>query len=185
MKNIFKVMGVALLACSMIMVSCKKDEDENASGVTVKFGNTAEWNTENIYWEQMHYTSGEEAPFFSWQVEKGNTAADPMTWGMTGNEANTYSGNYQSQDNSSYYVWFYVNNDDDYFQYNGNEYPVNQGCTATTTISALDVTANTVSMNVAATTFDGPAYVESQGTNVVTTDLTINANNVKWTVMTK
>jgi hypothetical protein len=86
---------------------------------------------------------------------------------------------------SSYYVWFYVNNDDDYFQYNGNEYPINQGCTATTTISALDVTANTVSMNVAATTFDGPAYVESQGTSVVTTDLTIDANNVKWTVMTK
>lgn len=30
MKNIFKFMGVALLACSMIMVSCKKD-DENST----------------------------------------------------------------------------------------------------------------------------------------------------------
>lgn len=33
MKNIFKVMGVALLACSMVMVSCKKD-DENDNNVT-------------------------------------------------------------------------------------------------------------------------------------------------------
>lgn len=30
MKNIFKFMGVALIACSLIMVSCKKD-DENSS----------------------------------------------------------------------------------------------------------------------------------------------------------
>ena len=32
MKNIFKMMGIALLACSMIMVSCKKDDDNNESG---------------------------------------------------------------------------------------------------------------------------------------------------------
>lgn len=28
MKNIFKMMGIALLACSMVMVSCKKDDDK-------------------------------------------------------------------------------------------------------------------------------------------------------------
>ena len=33
MKNIFKFMGVALLACSMIMVSCKKD-DENDNAIS-------------------------------------------------------------------------------------------------------------------------------------------------------
>lgn len=33
MKNIFKFMGVALLACSLVMVSCKKD-DENGSDST-------------------------------------------------------------------------------------------------------------------------------------------------------
>ncbi len=32
MKNIFKMMGIALLACSMIMVSCKKDDDSNNEG---------------------------------------------------------------------------------------------------------------------------------------------------------
>lgn len=42
MKNIFKFMGVALLACSMIMVSCKKDdENSNESKLSVKHGTTA------------------------------------------------------------------------------------------------------------------------------------------------
>jgi hypothetical protein len=42
MKNIFKFMGVALLACSMIMVSCKKDdENSNESKLTVNHGTTA------------------------------------------------------------------------------------------------------------------------------------------------
>lgn len=41
MKNIFKFMGVALLACSMIMVSCKKDDDTNESKMSVKHGTTA------------------------------------------------------------------------------------------------------------------------------------------------
>lgn len=31
MKNIFKMMGVALLACSMIMVSCKKDDEDTTN----------------------------------------------------------------------------------------------------------------------------------------------------------
>lgn len=49
MKNIFKMMGVALLACSMIMVSCKKD-DENTSegggqgGQTGLSGLTIKWD---------------------------------------------------------------------------------------------------------------------------------------------
>ena len=38
MKNIFKVMGVALLACSMIMVSCKKDENSDNGGSTIADG---------------------------------------------------------------------------------------------------------------------------------------------------
>lgn len=42
MKNIFKFMGVALLACSMIMVSCKKDdENSNESKLSVNHGTTA------------------------------------------------------------------------------------------------------------------------------------------------
>lgn len=42
MKNIFKVMGVALLACSMIMVSCKKDDENSTeSKMSVKHGTTA------------------------------------------------------------------------------------------------------------------------------------------------
>lgn len=32
MKNIFRLMGVALLACSMIMVSCKKDDEKDEGG---------------------------------------------------------------------------------------------------------------------------------------------------------
>lgn len=32
MKNIFKMMGIALLACSMIMVSCKKDDENTSEG---------------------------------------------------------------------------------------------------------------------------------------------------------
>jgi len=42
MKNIFKMMGVALLACSMIMVSCKKDDSSDSTsdgGFTLKIDN--------------------------------------------------------------------------------------------------------------------------------------------------
>lgn len=47
MKNIFKMMGVALLACSMIMVSCKKDDSSDTSdgGFTLKIDNESHsWN---------------------------------------------------------------------------------------------------------------------------------------------
>lgn len=50
MKNIFKFMGVALLACSMIMVSCKKDDENNdgqggqggSSSVSITFNGVAQ-----------------------------------------------------------------------------------------------------------------------------------------------
>lgn len=41
MKNIFKFMGVALMACSLIMVSCKKDDEDNVKtypGLTLTWG---------------------------------------------------------------------------------------------------------------------------------------------------
>ena len=49
MKNIFKFMGVALLACSMIMVSCKKDDENNEGqgGSTGLSGMTVKWGGEN------------------------------------------------------------------------------------------------------------------------------------------
>ena len=50
MKNIFKMMGIALLACSMIMVSCKKDDDNStdqggqggSSSVNITFDGVAQ-----------------------------------------------------------------------------------------------------------------------------------------------
>ena len=48
MKNIFKLMGVALLACTMIMVSCKKDDDNSSQAsdggyVLTINGNNPSW----------------------------------------------------------------------------------------------------------------------------------------------
>ena len=49
MKNIFKMMGIALLACSMVMVSCKKDDDKTddqggQGGQTGLSGLTIKWD---------------------------------------------------------------------------------------------------------------------------------------------
>jgi hypothetical protein len=66
MKNIFKMMGIALLACSMVMVSCKKDDDKtdggqggNTGAVTVKFNNQA---LNLPVQEGYYYNLGEENP---------------------------------------------------------------------------------------------------------------------------
>lgn len=52
MKNIFKMMGIALLACSMVMVSCKKDDDKTTDqggqgGDTGTSGLTIKWDGAN------------------------------------------------------------------------------------------------------------------------------------------
>ena len=47
MKNIFKVMGVALLACSMIMVSCKKDENGDEPENPTQSSFTFNFNNQN------------------------------------------------------------------------------------------------------------------------------------------
>lgn len=64
MKNIFKMMGVALLACSMIMVSCKKDEEDtttNNGGGNNGGGNGGGTTTTavvKIYWDNAEQTLG-------------------------------------------------------------------------------------------------------------------------------
>lgn len=58
MKNIFKMMGIALLACSMIMVSCKKDDDDttNNGGNGGNGGNTTPTATYSATWDGQAMT---------------------------------------------------------------------------------------------------------------------------------
>lgn len=58
MKNIFKMMGIALLACSMIMVSCKKDDDNNESGQGGQGGGGTDQATLTITWDGEAQTIG-------------------------------------------------------------------------------------------------------------------------------
>ena len=189
MKNIFKLMGLALIAGSMMFVACNKDENENNNSnnnqeptykVNVTWG-TDTWGTDNIYWEQLSYQSGEPAPLFVWQAEKSAAATDPYCYGYTGDEMGTFTWDPNDETGfASYYDWFYFRNDDDYTEYNGKEYPTCQPSEFTTVISALDVTAATVSMAVTGKTFDLEAYLQQQ---TVETDMTVNVNNATWTVM--
>lgn len=77
MKNIFKVMGIALLACSMIMVSCKKDDDSNNGGsstLTIKWDNA----TQSLGYElEESYADAQGvAKLFYLEAAKGVNADD-------------------------------------------------------------------------------------------------------------
>ena len=93
MKNIFKMMGIALLACSMIMVSCKKDDDNNESGQGGQGGGGGTTgNTEiNITWDGAAQTLGYkyldiEDSAFSTQTEVGKAYMFEAARGLNGED---------------------------------------------------------------------------------------------------
>ena len=189
MKNIFKFMGVALLACSMIMVSCKKDDENDnnvAEGINVTFnGNTWTGNVNNCKYyasyPALQFAAAETAESFPMFDEVIMTAE-------TGNfNESATSGNFP-QGSTHNYVEYYdetylTNNQGSYF---GDWWALQ----ATTNINSVDLTALTVSATMNGTMFNAAeAFVddEEQGQEAVGVDAASKApysasfGNVKMT----
>lgn len=163
MKNIFKVMGVALLACSMIMVSCKKDDDKESSnipdGIKVTFDGTT-WNG-NIngcasYGTALQFSAAEtegEFPMYDEAIQTTEVGSNHAT-------ANTTNGGLDNQT----YAWVEYYQSTYLVDGNDNYYGDWWGAEVNTEITAIDLTALTVSAKMNGTMFSAAeAFVSGVG----------------------
>lgn len=163
MKNIFKVMGVALLACSMVMVSCKKDDDKESSnipdGIKVTFDGTT-WNG-NIngcasYGTALQFSAAEtegEFPMYDEAIQTTEVGSNHAT-------ANTTNGGLDNQT----YAWVEYYQSTYLVDGSNNYYGDWWGAEVNTEITAIDLTALTVSAKMNGTMFSAAeAFVSGVG----------------------
>ena len=185
MKNIFKLMGIALLASSMIFVSCKKDEENNennnneptvTNGITVTFGD-ANWTAADILGtEWASYGLLEIGAYVNYE-----SSVAPYVQGYLPNAVRS-----ATHGQNDYYYFFYYENEDDYTvdtdgsltNQPGTELPnwqPRQGFAEN--VTALDMNAMTISATAEGTLWYLPDYL-----NDVTTekDLNIVMTNAVW-----
>ncbi|MBP5545913.1 MAG: hypothetical protein J6X59_01335 [Bacteroidales bacterium] len=200
MKNIFKVMGVALLACSMIMVSCKKDDNGEGSGdsqtasLNVTFG-SANWNAaSNIF---LHTSQGsntlDENYLILYAFKNaedannmlgGQSAANPYIDGtlmtVPGSYTNQSSGgdvvSYNDPTDTYYYSGDNNNDPGTYLRWN----PISSSFQEN--ITAVDLTARTMSSTFSCEHFD-LEQVEANGWTSYGETRVMNGtmNNYGWT----
>jgi hypothetical protein len=153
MKNIFKLMGLAMMA-SALFVACGDDEEETdtvAEGIKVTFKNTT-WNgnvnqsSYNADYNLVHFAAAEaaqELPMFDegfLSSEAGTVTESAGANGSFGQESTHnwveyYENTYLTDNNNNYYGDWWAEQ-------------------ATTTITSIDLTALTVSAKMNGTMFD-------------------------------
>ena len=139
MKNIFKFMGIALMACSFTMVACSKDDDKNTDtpdipvdlhAINITYGGDL-YAADTVYAEIADnminasiYTGTDDDPLFTFKsgIENG--------------------GRY-TLEGTNYYARYYAKASDD-------EPTAISTQTGTITIAAIDVNAKTISAAVTA-----------------------------------
>lgn len=182
MKNIFKLMGLALIAGSMMFVACNKDENENngngnnnqepvvTDGIKVTFGTDVTWNATTILGQEF-------ASYGLLQIgayKNYESSVEPSVMGYLPNSVRTTT-HVGQQDN---YYMFYYENDDDVTVQGENEYPNWQPSEGfEENVTALDMNAMTISATAQGTMFYLPDYM-----NNITTekDLLIEMVNAVW-----
>jgi len=180
MKNIFKFMGIALMATSLLVACNKEKEEENNNNNNnnnqpttvqkVNFNGT-EWTAQDVFG-----TIYDSYGLAQWQIQQGPAATDAMATGNTGIAAGTYELGQSGL--AEYYYFLYIENDDDYFEDEGQEYPRKQPYTCVSNVTALDANAQTVSMTVNAQVVDYPTYEETG--ELTPLPLTITLTNASW-----
>ncbi len=163
MKNIFKFMGIALMACSLMVACGNKDEENNdttpqeeqiPNGVNVTF-NGESWTASSVscaYFESYGAIefygaqTADEYPIFDeviYSAEVGTTT-ESTTTGQFSNQVHMYV---------EYYYDSYLYDND------GNNYGDWWAAEATTEIKAVDLTALTATAKMSGTFFDaGQAF---------------------------
>lgn len=176
MKNIFKLMGVALLASSMLFVACKKDENTDepntpqeetiADGVSVTFNGGQAWANNAgsgvVYFNQsgvLMFNFQAEAnnfPMFDMVTSKLTSGTETEQCQTTGQQQGSFAGG-----NMQYCEYYertrLVDPDTNYY---GDWWATE----VTTDIRAIDLTNLTVTAKLSGTMFDAAtAFVSSYG----------------------
>lgn len=156
MKNIFKLMGLALIAGSLAFVSCSKDDDE--ASIKVNFNNDEEWTSEKA----LVCEAGTGENVYEIKIYK-----EDLTQASAKMSCPRATGMYKFADNENYWVVYWDEKDNPYNTANpAYENYIN--------VSDVDLTNQTISGNAAAQFMK---VVEGEPT---TYDLTIELNNAKW-----
>ena len=180
MKNIFKLMGLALIAGSMMFVACNKPEEEGngngnstptpepiADGIAVTFNGGQAW-TNNAGYGVIYFNQSEvlefnfqetenEYPIFDMVTSKLTTGVETEQCETTGNN----QGSFAASANMNYCEYYertglVDNNDNHYGDWWATE--------ATTDIRAIDLTNLTITAKINGTMFDAAsAFVGNYG----------------------
>lgn len=152
MKNIFKLMGLALIAGSLAFVSCSKDDDE--ASIKVNFNNDEEWTSEKA----LVFETGKGENVYEIKIYKEEQAEASAKMSCP-----RATGMYKFTDDDNYWVVYWDEKDNPYNTANpAYENYIN--------ISDVDLTNQTISGNAVA------QFIKE----LTTYDLTIELNNAKW-----
>ena len=165
MKNIFKIMGLALMACTLTVACGDKNEDTTtvAEGINVTFDGSSWTGAQN----NCTYNEGFNALFFGAQETAGqNFPAFAESFyateaGSVTETSNATNGNFAAEATHGYVEYYkdmsLVDNDQNYY----GDWCAEQ---ATTNIVAVDLTALTVSAEMNGTMFNAAqAFVPDYG----------------------
>ncbi len=212
MKNIFKFLGIALLASSML-IACGKDNEEDNNGnnptdttpVTPQPQTSAKVTLGTISWDAaiaevftgnyeqyslneyyLYKTSQQEFPFIEMMMQ-----ATPGTYNVTAELGQA--------DGYTYYGWQSMDiYDINYFEANVFQSQTSSGQTvyrgdwrpvsAELTVTSFDLNSLTASYNLTATMYDFASWYQDLVTNAEdadTKDLTVAVNNYVFTAISK
>ena len=188
MKNIFKLMGLALIAGSMMFVACNKDENENngngnnnqepvvTDGIHVTF-NGAAWSAVDILgYEYASYGLLEIGAYKNYE-----SSVEPYVQGYLPNSVRT-----TTHASGDYYYFFYYENEDDFTTDTDGSLSGTAGATLpnwqpragfSEEVTALDMNAMTVSATCQGTLFYLPDYINGTTTEH---EIVINMINAVW-----
>ncbi len=178
MKKVFKMMAIALTACGLFVACGDKNEEEEQvkDGIAVAFGEDTSWDAQDILGDQSYVAQYNVMQLGAFKDY--DDAEAPYTQGYLAPAVGTYT-HVAQQD---YYYMFYFENENDYTVYNGNNYPKWQARTFNEDITAIDLTAMTISGNCNGTLYNLTDYM-----NEVTTekDLVVTMTNAAWEDVSK
>ena len=172
MKNMFKLMGIALLAGAMLFTACKKDEEDDTNtntnntpaettpAVSVVFGTTT-WTSNDT----MEYVATANEGIVEFSIYKAATDNEPTIMIRTGLEKGSTYRFY----GTNYGLVYWVGTGADVVEYNT--------VTEDSQINITDVDLVNLKLSAAVA-----ATMVKDGVN---TALTITLSNATWKVVTK
>ena len=176
MKKVFKMMVCALAACSLF-VACGDEEETEKDGIKVAFGEES-WEAADVLGVDYSSQAG-VVKLGAYQDYESTTT--PYVQGYVPNTPSTVAYNREN-----YYYMFYYENDDDYtpgVNRSGQtvNYPNWQPYSFNEEITAIDLTALTISGNCTGTLYSYPEAVAAQSVeNATKKDLNVTINNATW-----